>query len=239
VGRRQRHDHRPTLIADSHTLGFTVDGVDNDGNDWDAGGNISWHYNFFAGGNRTPKMGGFNGVGTVQNNLVQSNGSKLTTVVYGTPRINVVGNYYQIETASLQPNRFQPIGSSTPSIYTGLNFYENENGVVLKGGADEDNSVIWIRTTGGPIPPELFADRLHSGTLNPPPMWAASSVAREVLSNVGATHYLNDEDEPAYRQSAYDAEAAAYYAEGNLRFRRYASDWTPRRRSHDRAPIHV
>ena len=216
------------LIADSHTLGFSVDGINGGAGDWDVAGNISWHYNFMAGGNRTPNLGGFDGLGVIQNNLVQSNGSKLSTIVYGDPKINHVGNYYYIHHASIVPNRFQDLGSNNATIYSKGNYYENLMGVQLNGTMSENNEKIWINTRGDQqLATSFFTETINTSSIpNEPPTLTAQQTKTQVLANAGANKYMDDEGRAQSYTSNYDQIAKSNFESGILTFRHFASDWS-------------
>ena len=216
------------VIADSHTLGFSVDGINGGAGDWDVAGNISWHYNFLAGGNRTPNLGGFDGLGVIQNNIVQSNGSKLSTIVYGDPKINHVGNYYYIHHESIVPNRFQDLGSNSVTIYSKGNYYENLDGVQLNGTMPEDNEIIWINTKDTQqLDSSFFTETINASSIpNEPPTLTAQETRTRVLANAGANKYIDDEGRPQVFNNSYDQIAKSNFESGILSFRNFASDWS-------------
>jgi len=216
------------LIADSHTLGFTVDGVNGGAGDWDVAGNISWHYNFMAGGNRTPNLGGFDGLGVIQNNIVQSNGSKLSTIVYGDPKVNHVGNYYYIHHEGIVKNRFQDLGWNSLTLYSKGNYYENLAVVLLNGTMDEDNEKIWINTSDGQqLDSSFFTESINPSSIpNEPPTLTALQTRTQVLENAGANKYMDNEGRPQSFHSNYDQTAKSNFESGILSFRQFASDWS-------------
>ena len=214
-----------SLVADSHTLGFSVDGV-NQGEDWELGRDVCWYANFFAGGNRTPNIGGFDGLGEVRNNVVHSAGDHLTTVVFGSPRINYVGNYVRAATDQVIPNRFQPIGTSQPSIYAAGTYYETASGVVLDGTAGQDDHQVWITTVDdGPVPAEIFSSAEHPPPPHPPAPLTALEAKASVLADVGHNRYLTDDGEVAFAPNGYDRSAVEDLELGRHRFRTFSSDW--------------
>ena len=215
------------LIADSNTLGFSVDGLNSGVGDWDVAGNISWHYNFMSGSNRTPNMGGFNGLGVIQNNIIQSYGTKLSTIVYGDPKINHVGNYYYIHKTSLVPNRFQDLGSNSVRIYSKQNYYQNLNGVLLNGTSSENNEKIWINTrTGAQLSSSFFTNTKNGSTIpNEPPLLSPQEALNKVLSNVGANKYLDDFGNVQTFQDPYDQKAIDNFKKGVLEFALNSATW--------------
>jgi hypothetical protein len=216
------------LIADSATLGFSVDGKNGGAGDWDVAGKISWHYNFMTGGNRTPNLGGFDGLGVIQNNVVQSNGSKLSTIVHGNPKINHVGNYYFIHSNGIIPNRFQDKFINNATIYSKENYYENFKGIELNGVSGENNEKIWINTNGGKqLASSFFTEVINPSSIpNEPPLLSPQQAVIKVMSDVGAYKYIDNNGNPKSDRSEYDQIAINNFQNGILSFRKYVSDWT-------------
>ncbi|NBC84664.1 MAG: hypothetical protein GVY25_00530 [Bacteroidetes bacterium] len=220
-----------SLVADSATLGFSVNGGGN-AEDWAGGGNVTWHYNLLAGKHRTPNLGGFDGLGVIQNNVVFSSGTKLATVYHGTPQVNLLGNYYRIFTRSgTTLNQWRDLGDGAPRIYAAGNYYEDDTGVLLSGAPGEDNRILWqYLGAGGPLPDRVFADTPNEPSVpgpmaHPAPLLDAAEALDAVLDDVGHNAYLDDDGRPARFQDSYDLDAIADARAGSLSFRRYSTDW--------------
>ncbi|MEM7608685.1 MAG: hypothetical protein AAF411_25300 [Myxococcota bacterium] len=218
-----------SLVADSATLAFSVNGRATE-DDLRNGGNVTWHYNLLAGGNRTPNIGGFAGLGVVQNNVIQSNGTKLITVTRGEPRVNVIGNYFRVYRSSHNTrNQFQPIGPPV-TIFSSGNHFSDLSSVWLEGTEDEDNASIWqYFGANGPLPTAFFRDDPHEpgpGPMpHPAPLLSAGEAFDAVLADVGNNRHLDNTGRAVRGQDSYDQAAIENARNDELSFRRHASDW--------------
>jgi len=224
------------LATDSSTLFFMVDGR-NVGADWSVATNISFVGNLGMGRHRTPNIGGFEGYGEVKNNLILSDGPRLTNITRSKPEVNVMGNYYRMFRTSAgtdRPNVYQlddaGSGASTAmEIYTFQNYYEDDDGVVVDGTAtttfERDN--IWTDFSANPVDNSLFVATEHTNTTTyqwpyePDPLQARL----DRLADIGHNRYLKDDGTVGIYQDTYDTAAIADATAGVLNFSRNSTEW--------------
>lgn len=212
------------MVLDSATSMFSVDGVDGGPGDWDTADNISWFYNLSMSSHRTPNTGGgheqlnFD----VQNNVIQGIGSRLGNVVHGSPRVNIINNYYDIISSKLIQNKAQT--TRTALIHASGNFYQNNDGVVLQGMSGEDNRVIFGDfSTSEALPSSMFTDTNMWGEVHDPaPVFTAQEARQRVLAEAGANRFVRDDGTRVTYRDSYDQNAVTRYDNREP----YTKDWS-------------
>ena len=215
-----------SMILDSATSMFSVDGVNSGPGDWDTADNVSWLYNLGMSAHRTPNTGGgleqlnFD----VQNNVIQGRGSRLGNIVYGNPRVNVLNNYYDVVRSAQIQNKVQNQDTTRPLIYAAGNFYRNDDGVLLEGLPGEDNTVIFGDFyDSSALPADLFTSQNMYGQVpNPAPVATALEAKDLVLAHAGANRSVRDDGTRVVYRDAYDADAVDRF---DTR-RYYDKDWS-------------
>ncbi len=202
---QKRQTLQRSLIADSYT-GIIMGGVNNN---YSAVEDISFLNNLMADiTHRTPNMSG-DGYFESINNVIYNWSWRLMNLNGGAVKLNHIANYHKRGRATEEmsiaenANKMQLVNSATrPLVYTRGNYYSG----LLSGDFSEDNRIIWTNFSGStPMAPSYFTDNQFPLLGAPMNVKTAPDAYTDVLGNVGANVYFDDDGVPQHYQDDYDA----------------------------------
>ncbi len=197
---QKRQTLQRSIIADSYT-GIIMGGVNND---YEAVDGISFLNNLVVDiSHRTPNMSG-NGYFESINNIIYNWQWRAMNLNGGSPKLNHIGNYYKrgsfTEQLSIAENA-NKIQYSSPVIYTSSNYYSG----LLTGASGENNQQIWTNFNGsGSMGSQYFTSNSYPLLGAAVPVKSAQEAYNNVLENVGANTYFDDNGIPQFYLDSYD-----------------------------------
>jgi hypothetical protein len=197
---QRRQTLQRSIIADSYT-GIIMGGVNDD---YEAVDGISFLNNLVVDiSHRTPNMSG-NGYFESINNIIYNWQWRAMNLNGGNSKLNHIGNYYKrgrfTEQVSIAENA-NKIQYSSPVIYTSGNYYSG----LLTGSAGENNQQIWTNFNGsGAMGSQYFTSNRYPLLGAAVPLKSAQETYNNVLANVGANKYFDDNGEPQFYLDTYD-----------------------------------
>jgi len=203
---QKRQTLQRSLIADSFTGIIMGGGQDHGYNTVD---NISFLNNLLVDiTHRTPNFSGDGSFESI-NNVIYNWSWRLINLNGGMAKLNHIANYHKRGRATEQmliaenANKIQLTNSATrPLVYTKGNFY---NGL-LSGDFNENNQVIWTNFSGStPMASSYFTDNQFSLLGAPLNFKSAKDAYVDVIANVGANAYFDDNGNKQHYQDDYDS----------------------------------
>ena len=198
---QRRQTLQRSIIADSYT-GIIMGGVNND---YEAVDGISFLNNLVVDiSHRTPNMSG-NGYFESINNIIYNWQWRAMNLNGGSPKLNHIGNYYKrgrfTESLSVAENA-NKVQYSSPVIYTYGNYYSG----LLTGSSTENNQQIWTNFNGsGAMGTQYFTGNRYPLLGAAVPLKTAQETYNNVLANVGANKYFDDNGTPQFYLDTYDS----------------------------------
>lgn len=166
-------------------------------------GDMSYIFNLNAdNGHRTPNLAG-NARFDVINNVVFNWDGRGSTINFDT-KINQIANYYKpgANTTKWSVNDTKhKRQSGNNSIYAKENYFSG----LLTGSSNENNQVIWATFSGSnPLSSNYFTNSQFALLGEPFSILSPQEAYNEVLSDVGANKYLDDNGSPQTYLDSYD-----------------------------------
>jgi uncharacterized protein YjdB len=168
---------------------------------------------YYNAGHRVPFKGGSAIKADVVNNIVHNWQYRLIRMDHWDYKLNHIENYYQ---ASINTtNRLLWCGynenpSATPQIYNQNNFLQDEprGNYSVPNGFDSDESVAWTRfqVNFEPLPSEWFVNASLPIQGRPYEIWPNSVLKDNVLPEVGACKYIDNNGNVVFSRDIYDTE---------------------------------
>ncbi|WP_143150519.1 Ig-like domain-containing protein [Arenibacter nanhaiticus] len=186
----RRHTVQRSIFSDSYTGVLLGDS----NAPFESTDDVSFIYNVVVDmPHRTPNVGG-TGSFEVINNVIYNWRNRATNINQSAPHLNHIANYYKrgrsTEQNSVAANANKVQTSASALIYTRKNYY---SGNVLKGLESENNEVIWSTFSGSnPVPSRYFVDTQFPLIGVPVPIMNATEAYSNVLADVGANKYIDD-----------------------------------------------
>jgi len=149
----------------------------------------------------------------VVNNIVHNWGSRTIRMDGWAYELNHFENYYQAggDTTNTLKWCSYLSGSGDPQIFTENNFLEDDprGSYSVPAGYDTDESVAWTEFQNNfvPLPASYFTNTQHAIKGQPYTIYSNSQLKDNILPNIGASKYLNDNGDVVNQRDIYDQEA--------------------------------